>query len=136
MPILLLAIAFAALFGSNYLDDQLHENLGEVASDDTVPPGVGTPLVSTRRLTAMLAPPLTEAGFFDALDRMMATAPASACLNVTLDNRDFYKSNANIQVMPLRRFCCLPWPQPTRNSVLITPSPPRCNRSSRWKTEW
>ena len=106
-PILLLAIAFAALFGSNYLNDQLHENLGEVASDETVPPGVGTPLVSTRRLTAMLAPPLTEAGFFDALDRMMATAPASACLNVTLDNRDFYESNANIQVMPSEAFLLL-----------------------------
>ena len=104
MPILLLAVALAALFGSNYLNDQLHENLGEVADDDTVPSGVGTPLVSTRRLTAMLAPPLTEPGFFDALDGMMATAPASACLNVTLDNSPFYESNANIQVMPSEAF--------------------------------
>ena len=107
MPVLLLAVAFAALFGSNYLNDQLHEDLGEVVGDDTVPPGVGTPLVSTRRLTAMLAPPLTEPGFFDALDGMMATAPASACLNVTLDNRNFYESNANIQVMPSEAFLLL-----------------------------
>ncbi|WP_419851039.1 D-alanyl-D-alanine carboxypeptidase [Candidatus Poriferisocius sp.] len=107
MPVLLLAVALASLLGSNYLNDQLHEDLGEVADDDTVPPGVGTPLVSTRRLTAMLAPPLTEPGFFNALDGMMATAPASACLNVTLDNRAFYESNANIQVMPSEAFLLL-----------------------------
>ena len=107
MPVLLLAVALAALFGSNYLNNQLHENLGEVADDDTVPSGVGTPLISTRRLTAMLAPPLTEPGFFDALDGMMATAPASACLNVTLDNSPFYQSNANIQVMPSEAFLLL-----------------------------
>ena len=107
MPVLLLAVALAALFGSNYLNDQLHENLGEVADDDTVPSGVGTPLVSTRRLTAMLAPPLTEPGFFDALDGMMVSAPASACLTVTLDDSPFYESNANIQVMPSEAFLLL-----------------------------
>ena len=107
MPVLLLAVALAALFGSNYLNDQLHENLGEVADDETVPSGVGTPLISTRRLTPMLAPPLTEPGFFDALDQMMASAPASACLNVTLDNAPFYESNANIQVMPSEAFLLL-----------------------------
>ena len=102
MPVLLLAVAFAALFGSNYLNDQLHENLGEVATDDSVPPGVGTPLVSTRRLTPLLAPSLTEPDFFDTLDELMATAPSSACVHVTLDDRDppFYESNASIQVMP------------------------------------
>ena len=107
MPVLLLAVALAALFGSNYLNGQLHENLGEVADDDTVPSGVGTPLVSTRRLTAMLAPPLTEPGFFDALNGMMATAPAPACLAVTLDNSPFYESNANIPVMPSEAFLLL-----------------------------
>ena len=107
MPVLLLAVALAALLGSNYLSDQLHGNLSEVADDDTVPPGVGTPLMSTRRLTAMLAPPLTEPGFFDALNEMMATAPASACLNVTLDDSAFYESNANIQVMPSEAFLLL-----------------------------
>lgn len=100
MPVLLLAVAFAALFGSNYLDNQLHENLGEVASDDSVPPGVGTPLVSTRRLTPLLAPSLTEPDFFDTLDSLMGAAPPSACLSITLDNDAFYESNANIQVNP------------------------------------
>lgn len=107
MPVLLLAVALAALLGSNHLNNQLHENLGEIADDDTAPSGVGTPLVSTRRLTAMLAPPLTEPGFFNALDGMMAAAPASACLDVTLDNNPFYASNANIQVMPSDAFLLL-----------------------------
>ncbi|MCY4192752.1 MAG: hypothetical protein OXF04_00415, partial [bacterium] len=66
MPVLLLALALASLIGANYLNGQLQEDLGEVADDDTVPPSVGTPLVSTRRLTAMLAPPLTEPGVFNA----------------------------------------------------------------------
>ena len=102
MPVLLLAAALAALFGSNYMNDQLHENLGEIATDDSVPPGVGTPLMSTRRLKALVVPPLTEPGFFDALDEMMASAPPSACVNVTLDDRatPLYESNAGIQVMP------------------------------------
>ncbi len=109
MPVLLLAVAFAALFGSNYLDDQLHENLGEVASDDSVPPGVGTPLVSTRRLTPLLAPSLTEPDFFDTLDDMMSIAPSSACVHVTLDGRTppLYESNASIQVMPSEAFLLL-----------------------------
>ena len=109
MPVLLLAVAFAALFGSNYLDNQLHENLGEVASDDSVPPGVGTPLVSTRRLTSLLAPSLTEPDFFDTLDDMMSTAPSSACVHVTLDGRapPLYESNAGIQVMPTEAFLLL-----------------------------
>ncbi len=108
-PVLLLAAALAALFGSNYMNDQLHENLGEVVTDDTVPPGVGTPLVSTRRLKALVAPPLTEPGFFDALDEMMASAPASACINVSLDNRvpPLYQSNAGIQVKPSEAFLLL-----------------------------
>ena len=100
MPILLLAVALASLFGSNQLSDQLHDDLGEVAMDDTVPPGVGTPLVSTRRLTSMLAPSLTEPGFFDTLDGLMATGPTSACVHVALEDRLFYESSANIQVMP------------------------------------
>ncbi len=109
MPVLLLAVAFAALFGSNYLNDQLHENLGEVATDDSVPPGVGTPLVSTRRLTPLLAPSLTKPDFFDTLDELMATAPSSACVHVTLDDRGpaFYESNASIQVMPTEAFLLL-----------------------------
>ncbi len=109
MPILLLAVAFAALFGSNYLSDQLHEDLGEVSADGTVPPGVGTPLVSTRRLTPMLAPSLTEPGFFSTLDDIMASAPTSACVHVTLDGRgpSFYESGGNIQVMPSDAFLLL-----------------------------
>lgn len=109
MPVLLLAVAFAALFGSNYLNDQLHENLGEVATDDSVPPGVGTPLVSTRRLTPLLAPSLTEPDFFSTLDELMADAPSSACVHVTLDGRTppFYESNAGIQVMPTEAFLLL-----------------------------
>ena len=109
MPVLLLAVALAALFGSNYMSDRLHENLGEVSADDTVPPGVGTPLVSTRRLTAMLAPSLTEPDFFTTLDAMMATAPSSACINVILDDSvsPFYESNASIQVMPSEAFLLL-----------------------------
>lgn len=107
MPIVLLAVAFAALFGSNYLSDQLHDDLGEVAADDSVPPGVGTPLISTRRLTNMLAPSLTEPGFFESLHGLMATAPTSACLHVTLDDRVFYESSANIQVMPSEAFLAL-----------------------------
>ena len=109
MPVLLLAVAFAALFGSNYLNNQLHENLDEVATDDSVPPGVGTPLVSTRRLTPLLAPSLTEPDFFDTLDDIMATAPSSACVHVTLDDRasPFYESNASIQVMPTEAFLLL-----------------------------
>ena len=101
-PVLLLAVAFAALLGSNYLNNQFHENLGEVATDDSVPPGVGTPLVSTRRLTPLLAPSLTQSDFFDVLDELMATAPSSACVHVTLDGRGttFHESNASIQVMP------------------------------------
>ncbi len=108
-PVLLLAVALAALFGSNYMNEQLHENLGEVATDDAVPPGVGTPLVSTRRLKALVAPPLTEPGFFDSLDEMMASAPAAACINVTLNDRTppFYESNAGIQVMPSEAFLLL-----------------------------
>lgn len=109
VPVLLLAVAFAALFGSNYLNDQLHENLGEVATDDSVPPGVGTPLVSTRRLTPLLAPSLTEPDFFDTLDELMATAPSSACVHVTLEDRApaLYESNASIQVMPTEAFLLL-----------------------------
>ena len=109
MPVLLLAVAFAALLGSNYLNDQLHENLGEVATDDSVPPGVGTPLVSTRRLTPLLAPSLTEPDFFDTLDGIMAAAPSSACVHVTLDDRapPLYESNASIQVMPSEAFLLL-----------------------------
>lgn len=99
-PVLLLAVAFAALLGSDYLSDRLHQDLGEVADDDTVPAGVGTPLLSTRRLTPILEPPLTEAGFFDTLDSMMASAPTSACVHVTLEDRVFYESGANLQVMP------------------------------------
>ncbi len=97
-PVLLLAVALASLFGANHLNGELQGNLGEVADDDRVPSGLGTPLVSTRRLTAMLAPPLTEPGFFDALDEMMASAPPSACLSVT--QSAYYESNANIAVMP------------------------------------
>lgn len=89
MPVLLLVVALAALFGSNQLSDQLHDDLGEVAADDTVPPGVGTPLVSTRRLTSMLAPSLTEPDFFDALDELMASSPVSACLHVTQNGSSF-----------------------------------------------
>lgn len=100
MPLLLLVAALAALFGSNYLSGQLHDDLGEVAADDTVPPGVSTPLISTRRLADLLTPSLTEPDFDATLDELMAAAPASACLNVTLDNRDFYVSGANTQVMP------------------------------------
>ena len=106
MPVLLLAVALAALFGSNQLSDQLHDDLGDVAADDTVPPGVGTPLVSTRRLTPVLVERLglTEPGFTDALDELMEAAPASACVHVTLDGGPFYPehpdNNVNIQVMP------------------------------------
>jgi len=102
MPLLLLAVALGALLGSNYLSDRLHENLGEVAADDTVPPGVGTPLISTLRLRELLTPSLTEPDFFTTLDGLMATAPSASCLSVTLDDRDlpFYESGDNIQVMP------------------------------------
>ena len=102
MPLLLLAVALGSLLGSNYLSDQLHENLGEVAADDTTPPGVGTPLISTLRLRELLTPSLTEPDFFTTLDDLMATAPTAACLSVTLDGRDppFYESGANTQVKP------------------------------------
>lgn len=102
MPIALLAVAVGALLVANDQSSQLHENLGEVAADSSVPPGVGTPLISTRRLTNMLAPSLTEPGFFTALDDMMASAPSSSCLSVHLDDRPgpFYQSGANVQVMP------------------------------------
>ena len=102
MPLLLLAVALGSLLGSNYLSDRLHENLGEVAADDTVPPGVGTPLISTLRLRELLTPSLTEPDFFTTLDDLMATAPTAACLSITLDGRDppFYESGANTQVMP------------------------------------
>ena len=102
MPLLLLAVALGALLGSNFLSDRLHENLGEVAADDTAPPGVGTPLISTLRLRELLTPSLTEPDFFTTLDALMATAPSASCLSVTLDDRDppFYESGANIQVMP------------------------------------
>lgn len=103
MPVLLLVIALAALFGSNQLSDQLHDDLGEVATDDTVPPGVGTPLVSTRRLTSMLAPSLTEPDFFDTLDELMASSPVSACLHVTQNGSSFDPSEngyANTPVSP------------------------------------
>ncbi|WP_420638088.1 D-alanyl-D-alanine carboxypeptidase [Candidatus Poriferisocius sp.] len=99
-PVLLLAVALAALFGANSLSDQLHENLGEVADTDAAPPGVGTPLVSTRRLAEMLAPSLAEPEFFTGLDALMATAPVSSCLTVMLDDRVFYESGGGIQVMP------------------------------------
>lgn len=102
MPLLLLAVALGSLLGSNYLSDRLHENLGEVAADDSVPPGVGTPLISTLRLRELLTPSLTEPDFFTTLDDLMATAPTAACLSITLDGRDppFYESGANTQVMP------------------------------------
>ena len=102
MPLLLLAVALGSLLGSNYLSDRLHENLGEVAADDTDPPGVGTPLISTLRLRELLTPSLTEPDFFTTLDGLMATAPSASCLSVTLDDRapPFYESGANIQVMP------------------------------------
>jgi len=102
MPIALLAVAVGALLVANDQSSQLHENLGEVAADSSVPPGLGTPLVSTRRLTNLLAPSLTEPDFFTALDDMMASAPPSACLSVYLDDRPgpFYQSGANVQVMP------------------------------------
>ena len=102
MPVLLLAVALGALFLSDHLSDRLHNDLDEVSVDDSVPPGVGTPLVSTRRLTSMLAPSLTEPDFFATLDNMMASAPTSACVHVLLDGRasPFYESGANIQVMP------------------------------------
>ncbi len=100
MPIVLLAVALGALFGSSYASDQLHDGLGEIADDDTVRSRVGTPLVSTRRLTEILAPSLTEPDFFTNLDNMMATAPVGACLNVSLDKREFYASGDTIQVMP------------------------------------
>ena len=102
MPLLLLAVALGALLGSNYLSDRLHENLGEVAADDTVPPGVGTPLISTLRLRELLTPSLTEPDFFTTLDGLMATAPTAACLSVALDDRapPFYESGANTQMMP------------------------------------
>ncbi|WP_420433048.1 D-alanyl-D-alanine carboxypeptidase [Candidatus Poriferisocius sp.] len=102
MPLLLLAVALGALLGSNYLSDRLHENLGEVAADDTVPPGVGTPLISTLRLRELLTPSLTEPDFFTTLDDLMATAPTAACLSITLDGHDppFYESGANTQVRP------------------------------------
>ena len=102
MPVLLLAVALGALLLSDHLSDRLHHDLGEVSADDSVPPGVGTPLVSTRRLTSMLAPSLTEPGFFTTLDNMMASAPTSACVHVLLDGQasPFYESGANIQVTP------------------------------------
>ena len=102
VPLLLLAVAVAALVGADRLSDRLHENLGEVATDDTVPPGVGTPLVSTLRLRELLAPSLTEPDFFTTLDGLIAAAPSAACLTVTLDDRGgpFYQSGANTQVMP------------------------------------
>ncbi|MDE0117779.1 MAG: D-alanyl-D-alanine carboxypeptidase [bacterium] len=102
MPLVLLAVALGALLGSNYLSDRLHENFGEVAADDTVPPGVGTPLISTLRLRELLTPSLTEPDFFTTLDGLMATAPSAACLSLTLDGRNlpFYESGANIQVAP------------------------------------
>lgn len=102
MPLVLLAVALGSLFGSYYASDRLHENLGEVAADDTVPPGVGTPLISTLRLRELLTPSLTEPDFFTTLDDLMATAPTAACLSITLDGRDppFYESGANTQVMP------------------------------------
>lgn len=102
MPLLLLAVALGALLGSNYISDRLHDNLGEVAADDAVPPGVGTPLISTLRLRELLTPSLTEHDFFTTLDALMATAPSASCLSVTLDDRDppFYESGSNIQVMP------------------------------------
>ncbi|WP_419925651.1 D-alanyl-D-alanine carboxypeptidase [Candidatus Poriferisocius sp.] len=102
MPLLLLAVALGSLVGSNYLSDRLHENLGEVVADDTAPPGVGTPLISTLRLRELLTPSLTEPDFFTTLDNLMATAPAAACLSVNLDDRvpPFYESGANTQVMP------------------------------------
>lgn len=102
MPLLLLAVALGSLLGSNYLSDRLHENLGEVAADDSVPPGVGTPLISTLRLRELLTPSLTEPDFFTTLDDLMATAPTAACLSITLDGREppFYESGANTQVMP------------------------------------
>ena len=102
VPLLLLAIAFAALIGSNQLSDRLHDDLGEVATDDTVPPGVGTPLVSTLRLRELLTPSLTEPDFFTTLDGLMAAAPSASCLTVTLDDRaaPFYESGTTTQVMP------------------------------------
>ena len=102
MPLLLLAVALAALFGSNYLSNQLHDDLGEVATDDTVPPGVGTPIISTLRLREMLTPSLTEPDFFTILEDLMAAAPSATCLAVNLDDRSdpFYEAGANTQVMP------------------------------------
>ena len=109
MPVVLLAVALAALFGSSQLSDQLHDDLGEVAADDTVPPGVGTPLVSTRRLTPVLVERLglTEPGFTDTLEELMAAGPASACVHVVLDGAVFYESGANLQVMPSEAFFLL-----------------------------
>lgn len=109
MPILLLAVALASLFGSNQLSDQLHDDLGEVAMDDTVPPGVGTPLVSTRRLTPVLVERLglTDPSFTDTLNELMAAGPASACVHVALNGGLFYESSANLQVMPSEAFYLL-----------------------------
>ena len=102
VPLLLLSVAFAALIGSNQFSDRLHDDLGEVAADDTVPPGVGTPLISTLRLRELLTPSLTEPDFFTKLDNLMAAAPSASCLTVTLGSRiaPFYESGAATQVMP------------------------------------
>ncbi len=102
MPLLLLAVALGALIGSNVLSNRLHQDLGEVVTDESALPAVGTPLVSTLRLRDMLAPSLTEPDFSTTLDNLMATASSAACLTVTRDNRlpPIYESGANIQVMP------------------------------------
>ncbi|WP_419919427.1 D-alanyl-D-alanine carboxypeptidase [Candidatus Poriferisocius sp.] len=102
MPLLLLAVALGALIGSNTLSNRLHQDLGEVATDSSALPGVGTPLISTLRLRDILTPSLTEPDFSTTLDDLMATAPAAACLTVTGDNRvtPIYESGTNIQVAP------------------------------------
>ncbi|MYG94252.1 MAG: hypothetical protein F4138_04570 [Acidimicrobiia bacterium] len=102
MPVVLLAIAIGTLISSNALSNQLHNDLGEMIADDTQLAKVQTPLISTRRLTNVLAPSLATPELRNTLNELMARAPAIACMSVALTERPMpiYESGTNLRLMP------------------------------------
>ncbi len=102
VPLVLLACAIGALVSSCVLSSQLHEGLGTLATEDSQPNGVQTPLISTRRLTSLLVPSLATPELTASLDDLMAEAADNACLSVSVTERPeaLYTSGANLVLYP------------------------------------
>ncbi|MCY4164305.1 MAG: D-alanyl-D-alanine carboxypeptidase [bacterium] len=102
VPVVLLAIAVGALVIAHHWSSQIHSDLGTIATDDTRPAGVQTPLISTRRLTNLVAPSLITPEFTNTLENLMSEAPDTACLSVTVTERagTVYQSGSNLLLRP------------------------------------